>query len=164
MAALDCCKVSLTSSLSLSRSVERGGRDFSRKERYGSSETSDIGSPRQIFRNLSYFSTMHVTTNNVEDANNRPTTSKSLKVTETEMEVMEADIAKLTSLLSQDSEDDADISKLLGRLDNVNGMAQGVEHKLDGLLEKLDGLLASLETKEEVEKTSDLGEANSSVR
>lgn len=107
---------------------------------------------------------MHVTTNNVEDANNRPTTSKSLKVTETEMEVMEADIAKLTSLLSQDSEDDADISKLLGRLDNVNGMAQGVEHKLDGLLEKLDGLLASLETKEEVEKTSDLGEANSSVR
>jgi hypothetical protein len=147
----------------LSCSTGLGGRDLSREERYGWSETSDMMTDASDFQFLiskscfCFFDTM--TTHNVEEAGTYPTASESLKDTNREIDVVEADIAKLALLLSPESDnngDDADVSKLLGRLENANGMAQGVEDKLDHLLEKLDGLLASLETKGELEKISEV--------
>jgi hypothetical protein len=63
---------------------------------------------------------------------------------------LEADLAQLTTLLSQEtlsSDDDANVIELLQRLESADGMAQGVENKLDDILEKLDGLINSLESK-----------------
>jgi hypothetical protein len=107
-----------------------------------------------------------MTTDNAEDTNH-PTTSESLKAREKEMEAMEADIAKLGLLLSQESDNseaETDVSRLLERLENANGMAQGVEDKIDGLLEKLDGLLVSLETKGELAEKTSKEEANESAQ
>ncbi|KAL0951888.1 hypothetical protein HGRIS_008545 [Hohenbuehelia grisea] len=59
---------------------------------------------------------------------------------------LEADIAQLTLLLSQDPpDDDTNIAELLARLESANGMAQGVESKLDGIIGNLDQLLSTLE-------------------
>lgn len=63
---------------------------------------------------------------------------------------LEAEITQLTTLLSQDSlnsEDDANVVELLQRLEKADGVAQGVEDKLDNILGKLDGLISSLESK-----------------
>ncbi|KAJ7103183.1 hypothetical protein B0H15DRAFT_942680 [Mycena belliarum] len=61
---------------------------------------------------------------------------------------IEADIAELSELLSKDTLDDAgeaSVAELLARLESADGVAKGVESKLDSLLGNLDTLLASLE-------------------
>lgn len=59
---------------------------------------------------------------------------------------LEADIAQLSALLSQDTpEGNADVAELLRGIEAADGMAQGVEKKLDDMLNNLDRLLASLE-------------------
>lgn len=61
---------------------------------------------------------------------------------------LEADIAQISSFLSQEpSEGDADtnLAELLRKMDAADGMARGVETKLDDMLDNLDQLLASLE-------------------
>ncbi|KAJ7492269.1 hypothetical protein FB451DRAFT_1388685 [Mycena latifolia] len=61
---------------------------------------------------------------------------------------IEADIAELSELLSKDTLDDAgeaSVAELLARLESADGVAKGVENKLDALLGNLDTLLASLE-------------------
>jgi hypothetical protein len=62
---------------------------------------------------------------------------------------LQVDISLLASLLSQDTSeeiDDTNISELLRRLDTANGVASGVENRLDELLNNLDGLLGTLES------------------
>ena len=62
---------------------------------------------------------------------------------------LQTNIALLASLLSADGNedvDDANISELLRRLDTANGVASGVESRLDEILNNLDGLLGTLET------------------
>lgn len=61
---------------------------------------------------------------------------------------MEADIALLSSLLSQDNvdESDPDVAELLRRLEAAEGIAEGVENRLDGIIDHLDNLLGHLET------------------
>ena len=44
-----------------------------------------------------------------------------------------------------DSNDEVDISELLARLECADGMAKGVEGRLDDILEDLDRLLESME-------------------
>ena len=66
---------------------------------------------------------------------------------------IEADIAELSELLSQDTLDDAgeaSVAELLARLESADGVAKGVENKLDALLGNLDSLLASLEKNGEI--------------
>jgi hypothetical protein len=58
---------------------------------------------------------------------------------------LSADIAQLLSLES--AEGDAHVAELLRTIEAADGMAQGVESKLDNMLENLDSLLASLESK-----------------
>ncbi|KDQ51136.1 hypothetical protein JAAARDRAFT_103360, partial [Jaapia argillacea MUCL 33604] len=63
----------------------------------------------------------------------------------------------LTSLLSisQDSTSDEttlsdqEVAELLRRLETADGLARGVESRLDSVIDELDGLLASLESPEE---------------
>lgn len=65
---------------------------------------------------------------------------------------IEADIAELSELLSKETLDDAgeaSVAELLARLENADGVAKGVESKLDALLGNLDNLLASLEQNED---------------
>jgi len=62
---------------------------------------------------------------------------------------LQADIALLASLLSDDANeeiDDTSISELLRKLDTAHGVASGVESRLDEILNNLDGLLGSLES------------------
>ncbi|KAJ7754992.1 hypothetical protein DFH07DRAFT_496872 [Mycena maculata] len=61
---------------------------------------------------------------------------------------IEADVAELNELLSRDTLDDAgeaSVAELLARLESADGVATGVENKLDVLLGNLDNLLAALE-------------------
>ncbi|KAI0779030.1 hypothetical protein BD413DRAFT_124573 [Trametes elegans] len=61
---------------------------------------------------------------------------------------LEADIALLSSLLSQDLDgSDPDVAELLERLDAAEGIADGVESRLNGVIDHLDGLLSELETR-----------------
>lgn len=61
---------------------------------------------------------------------------------------MNANIAQLSSLLVQKPvEGDTDVAELLRTIETADGMAQGVESKLDSMLENLDNLLVSLESK-----------------
>ncbi|KAI0714571.1 hypothetical protein C8Q76DRAFT_856477 [Earliella scabrosa] len=69
---------------------------------------------------------------------------------------LEADIALLTRLLSQDLNDpdsaDADpasVEELLRRLEAAEGLADGVEERLDGIIGNLDTLLSDLEAAQE---------------
>lgn len=54
----------------------------------------------------------------------------------------------ISSLMDQhgisDSNDEVDVSELLNRLERVDGMAKGVEGRLDEILEDLDRLLESV--------------------
>ncbi|KAI0370104.1 hypothetical protein BV20DRAFT_944842 [Pilatotrama ljubarskyi] len=60
---------------------------------------------------------------------------------------LEADIALLSSLLSQNvDESDPDVAELLRRLEAAEGIADGVESRLDGIIGHLDSLLGDLET------------------
>ncbi|KAJ7724224.1 hypothetical protein B0H16DRAFT_1736826 [Mycena metata] len=61
---------------------------------------------------------------------------------------IEADLAELSELLSKETLDDAEdasVAELLARLEGADGVAKGVEGKLDALLGKLDTLLEALE-------------------
>jgi hypothetical protein len=49
-----------------------------------------------------------------------------------------------------DSNDEVDISELLNRLESADGMAKGVEGRLDDILEDLDRLLESMERRSPV--------------
>ena len=69
---------------------------------------------------------------------------------------LEADIALPTRLLSQDLNDpdsaDADpasVEELLRRLEAAEGLADGVEERLDGIIGNLDTLLSDLEAAQE---------------
>ena len=48
-----------------------------------------------------------------------------------------------------------DVEELLRRLEAANGIAEGVEEKLDGILEHLDGLLNSLEATGKAKENGD---------
>jgi hypothetical protein len=68
----------------------------------------------------------------------------------TDITTLEADITQLSSLLSQetlDGNDEANVAELLCRLESADGMARGVESRLDIILDNLDNLLATLEPK-----------------
>ncbi|PFH49663.1 hypothetical protein AMATHDRAFT_48505 [Amanita thiersii Skay4041] len=64
---------------------------------------------------------------------------------------LDVDIAQISLLMSEYNVDvggdETDISELLKRLESANGMADGVESKLDGILGNLDELLELLEPK-----------------
>ncbi|KAG1719449.1 hypothetical protein EDB19DRAFT_698654 [Suillus lakei] len=66
---------------------------------------------------------------------------------------LEADIAHLNTLLLNGSLDGSneteDLMEILARLDSADGVAKGIEGRLDGMLGTLDNLLASLETCDE---------------
>lgn len=68
------------------------------------------------------------------------------------LQSIDADVALLSSLLNQDDVDPgadaANLAELLRRLDGANGVAQGLESKIDDVLGNLDNLLAALESKE----------------
>jgi hypothetical protein len=75
---------------------------------------------------------------------------------------LDADIAQLSSLLSQEPVGrDPDVAELLRTIEAADGMAQGVESKLDTMLENLDNLLASLEVKA---GAKDVTESNATQR
>lgn len=65
----------------------------------------------------------------------------------TALENLEVDVAQLSLLLAQEptSEGDTEIAELLQRLESADGMARGVESRLDDILGNLDNMLASLE-------------------
>lgn len=60
---------------------------------------------------------------------------------------LESDLSKLAALLSEPNTEanEEDIATLLQKLEAANGIAAGVEDKLDGILDHLDGLLNSME-------------------
>ncbi len=62
----------------------------------------------------------------------------------------DSDAALLSSLLSQVSsedlpEDEAELAELLRKLEEADGLAQGMEGRLDTIIGKLDDLLGSLQ-------------------
>ncbi|KAI0829082.1 hypothetical protein BC628DRAFT_1417433 [Trametes gibbosa] len=60
---------------------------------------------------------------------------------------LEADVALLSNLLSQNvDESDPDVVELLRRLEAAEGIADGLENRLDGIMDHLDNLLYDLET------------------
>jgi len=68
---------------------------------------------------------------------------------------LEADVTHLNTLLSNGtldgSDETEDLMEILARLESADGMARGVEGKLDEILGTLDNLLISLETPCEAE-------------
>ncbi|TDL19412.1 hypothetical protein BD410DRAFT_805826 [Rickenella mellea] len=68
---------------------------------------------------------------------------------ESEPSSCETDISRLTSLLAianiSEENADKDLEELLKGLETADGLARGVEDRLDGLLEDLEALLAGLE-------------------
>ncbi|KAK0481482.1 hypothetical protein IW261DRAFT_1470904 [Armillaria novae-zelandiae] len=72
---------------------------------------------------------------------------------------LDDDISLLNSLLSQDNLDESDeasVSELIQRLESADGVAKGMESKLDDLLGNLDALLAVLEKNEPVQKQEEV--------
>ncbi|PIL31080.1 hypothetical protein GSI_05776 [Ganoderma sinense ZZ0214-1] len=63
---------------------------------------------------------------------------------------LDADIALLQKLLSEDVDESnpEDVAALLKRLEAAEGLADGVEDRLDGIMEHLDMLLTDLEAKQ----------------
>lgn len=70
-------------------------------------------------------------------------------------------MALLASILTQSQEDtpedsdDPQVPELLRRLTAADGVAKGVEERLDGIIENLDLLLTALEKESEDERSSD---------
>lgn len=68
-------------------------------------------------------------------------------------ENLEADITHLNALLSNGSLNDSsgtdDIAEILAHLESADGVARGIEGRLDELLGTLDNLLTSLEKRDE---------------
>ncbi|KAJ3015439.1 hypothetical protein NUW54_g1047 [Trametes sanguinea] len=61
---------------------------------------------------------------------------------------LEADIALLSNLLSQETDESShDVTELLRRLEAAEGIADGVESRLDGIMDHLDSMLTELETR-----------------
>ncbi|KAI9067220.1 hypothetical protein FKP32DRAFT_1588860 [Trametes sanguinea] len=61
---------------------------------------------------------------------------------------LEADIALLSNLLSQETDESShDVTELLRRLEAAEGIADGVESRLDGIMDHLDSMLSELETR-----------------
>ncbi|KAH9854377.1 hypothetical protein C2E23DRAFT_71423 [Lenzites betulinus] len=61
---------------------------------------------------------------------------------------LQADIDLLSNLLSQNvDESDPDVVELLRRLETAEGIADGVESRLDGIMDHLDNLLHDLESR-----------------
>ncbi|ETW86560.1 hypothetical protein HETIRDRAFT_99035 [Heterobasidion irregulare TC 32-1] len=61
---------------------------------------------------------------------------------------LQADLTFLSSLLSKEGKDDnadVDVVALLRQLETADGVAQGVESRIDGILGSLDALLDSLQ-------------------
>lgn len=79
---------------------------------------------------------------------------------------LSADIALLRSLLKEDAnqdgadEPDVDIDELLRRLETADGIAQGVESRLDDIIDNLDGLLESLEAQTQTREGRGTGTAD----
>ncbi|KAI1791960.1 hypothetical protein LXA43DRAFT_1094043 [Ganoderma leucocontextum] len=63
---------------------------------------------------------------------------------------LEADIALLQKLLSEDVDESnpENVAELLKRLEAAEGLADGVEERLDGVMDHLDTLLSDLEAKQ----------------
>ncbi|KAI0328472.1 hypothetical protein GY45DRAFT_1326351 [Cubamyces sp. BRFM 1775] len=69
---------------------------------------------------------------------------------------LEADIALLSNLLSQNvDESDPDVAEVLRRLEAAEGIADGVESRLDGIIDHLDNLLSDLEARATPEQGTD---------
>ncbi|KIL00785.1 hypothetical protein PAXRUDRAFT_123899, partial [Paxillus rubicundulus Ve08.2h10] len=65
---------------------------------------------------------------------------------------VDSDVTFLGSLIAesrQNPTNDSDLLELLARLDSADGMARGVESRLDEILGTLDNLLTSLEPKDD---------------
>ncbi|KAF8844119.1 hypothetical protein BDN67DRAFT_963212 [Paxillus ammoniavirescens] len=65
---------------------------------------------------------------------------------------LECDVTFLGSLIAESDQNptnDSELSELLARLDSADGMARGVESRLDEILGTLDNLLTSLEPKDD---------------
>ena len=62
---------------------------------------------------------------------------------------IDADVALLQKLLSEDIDDSnpENVAELLKRLEAAEGLAGGVEERLDGIMDHLDALLGDLEAK-----------------
>lgn len=63
---------------------------------------------------------------------------------------LEADIALLQSLLVQGpnlEESDIDVTEILRRLEAADGIATGLETRLDGIMDSIDDMLGALEPK-----------------
>ncbi|GBE77326.1 hypothetical protein SCP_0101990 [Sparassis crispa] len=65
---------------------------------------------------------------------------------------LQSDISLLTALLAQDQSDenDPDIAELLRRLETADGVAKGVESRLDAIIGDLDSILGTLEPNEQI--------------
>lgn len=63
---------------------------------------------------------------------------------------MSAELSQLAALLAQNEAGgpDPDIDELLRRMDTADGIAQGLESRLDGMIGNLDTLLKALESAE----------------
>ncbi|KAM5538331.1 hypothetical protein V8D89_007933 [Ganoderma adspersum] len=63
---------------------------------------------------------------------------------------LDADIALLQKLLSEDIDESnpENVAELLKRLEAAEGLAGGVEERLDGIMDHLDTLLTDLEAKQ----------------
>jgi hypothetical protein len=57
--------------------------------------------------------------------------------------------AQANDTSSHDDSEDVDIQALLSQIESADGLARGMESKLDGILETLNGFLASLESNED---------------
>lgn len=74
----------------------------------------------------------------------QPTTQPGATTMTSEIAVLAAMITSSTSA-SESSLTEQDLARLLSQLDDANGMAKGMESKLDSMLEQLDDLLGVLE-------------------
>ncbi|KAJ7204387.1 hypothetical protein GGX14DRAFT_646875 [Mycena pura] len=100
---------------------------------------------------------MAFNTNGGTDKRNGSTDQKPSQITSS----IESDLAELNELLSKDPGtlddlDEASVEVLLARLEGADGVAKGVENKLDALLGNLDSLLAALENNDDANQSGSI--------
>lgn len=86
-----------------------------------------------------------MSTSGSPNANGKPSQNETSIVNDT---TLQADLTFLSSLLSKEGKDDnadVDVAALLRQLETADGVAQGVENRIDGILGSLDALLDSLQ-------------------